>query len=196
LIARDAVDSSEPDGEIRPNWALVLAGTVAIALISAGTLPWALALTSTALGALMVAGADIDARTFLLPDVVTFSTLACGLGAALVLDPLTPWPTLPSALARAATAAGVVAALRFGYVRARGVEGIGLGDVKLAGGIGAWLPLEQIPICFALATGAALLYALHARWRGLNVHRTTQLPFGAFLCPALWLVFYSGVVAG
>jgi prepilin signal peptidase PulO-like enzyme (type II secretory pathway) len=81
-----------------------------------------------------------------------------------------------------------------GYAKLKGEEGIGLGDVKLAAAIGAWLPLEHVPICFALATGAALLYALQAHLRGREVERTTPLPFGAFLCPALWLVFYAGVV--
>ena len=161
------------------------------AILSAGTLPWTLALTSIALGALMMAGADVDARVYLLPDTITFSTLACGILAALVLEPFDPWHAAAGALARAAGTAGVLAAVRFGYARLKGEEGIGLGDVKLAAGVGAWLPLEHIPVCFALATGAALLYAFHAR----RIRRTSRIPFGAFLCPALWLAFYAGVVA-
>ncbi|HEX8665750.1 MAG TPA: A24 family peptidase [Beijerinckiaceae bacterium] len=174
---------------------MVLAGTAAVAALSAASLPWPVALTSIALGALMLAGADVDARVHLLPDTVTFATLACGVLAALALDPLGPWQAAAGALARAAGTAGALAALRSGYASLRGEEGAGLGDVKLAAGVGAWLPLEQIPLCFALATGAALLYALLARARGNAVGRMSRVPFGAFLCPALWIVFYAGVVS-
>jgi len=178
----------------RPSWAFVLAGTAAIAMVSAATLPWSLTIASMALGALTLAGADVDARFHLLPDTITFATLVCGIGAAIVLEPLAPWHALAAALARAAGTAAALAAIRFGYAKLKGEEGIGLGDVKPAAAIGAWLPLEHVPICFALATGAALLYALQAHLRGREVERTTPLPFGAFLCPALWLVFYAGVV--
>jgi leader peptidase (prepilin peptidase)/N-methyltransferase len=196
LIAPDTADSPDTADDVQPNWALVLAGTAAVALLSAATLPWTLALTSTALAALMVAGADLDARTQLLPDTMTLATLACGLGAAVVLDPLSPWQALLDGSIRGAATAGILAGLRFAYWKARGTEGLGLGDVKLAAGIGVWLPLEHIPICFALATGAALLYAVVASRRGVELGRGTRLPFGAFLCPALWFVFYAGVVSG
>lgn len=174
---------------------MVLAGTAAVAILSAGSLPWPLALASVALGALMIAGADVDARAYLLPDTVTFATLACGVMAALAIEPFGPWHAVGAALARAAGTAGALAALRFGYARLRGEEGVGLGDVKLAAGVGAWLPLEHVALCFALATGAALLYAFHARSRGRMIRRTSRIPFGAFLCPALWLVFYAGAVS-
>jgi leader peptidase (prepilin peptidase)/N-methyltransferase len=185
----------EPDEEPRPNWTVVLAGVAAVAAVSAASLPWPLATASVALGALMLAGADVDARFHLLPDTITFATLVCGIGAAIVLEPFTPWQAGFGALARATGMAAALAAVRFGYAKLRGKEGVGLGDVKLAAGLGAWLPLDHIPICLALATGAALLYALQARLRGSHVERTTALPFGAFLCPTLWLVFYAGVVS-
>jgi leader peptidase (prepilin peptidase)/N-methyltransferase len=143
----------------------------------------------------MLAGADVDARVYLLPDTITLSALACGVLAALLIEPLEPWQAVAGALARAAGTAGALAALRFAYARLKGEEGIGLGDVKLAAAVGAWLPSEHIALCFALATGAALLYAVRARARGREIGRTSRIPFGAFLCPALWLVFYAGVVS-
>jgi leader peptidase (prepilin peptidase)/N-methyltransferase len=81
--------------------------------------------------------------------------------------------------------------VRWGYARLRHREGLGLGDVKLGAAIGAWLPLEAIPICFALAASAALILVLFAHLRGRPMEAATKLPFGAFLCPALWLVFYA-----
>jgi hypothetical protein len=32
--------------------------------------------------------------------------------------------------------------------------------------------------------------------RGESINASTKLPFGAFLCPALWLVFYAGALQG
>jgi len=195
LIEHDTALPAEPACDPRPRWTFVVAGTLAVATVSALALPWPLALSSIALGALMLAGADIDARYYLLPDTITFATLICGLAAALVLDPISPWQALLGALVRAAATASVLAAIRFAHGRLKGREGIGLGDVKLAAGVGAWLPLDQVPICFALATAAALLYALQARLRGRQMERTSRIPFGAFLCPALWLVFYTGMIS-
>ena len=79
-------------------------------------------------------------------------------------------------------------------MRAR--EGLGFGDVKLAAAVGAWLPLQAIPLCFALAAGAALVAVLLAHSRGEAISGSTKIPFGAFLCPALWLIFYVGVLPG
>jgi prepilin signal peptidase PulO-like enzyme (type II secretory pathway) len=80
--------------------------------------------------------------------------------------------------------------------RLRYREGLGFGDVKLAAAVGAWLPLESIPLCFALATCAALVAVMLRRLRGESIDATAKLPFGAFLCPALWLVFYASQLSG
>ena len=79
-------------------------------------------------------------------------------------------------------------------MRAR--EGLGFGDVKLAAAVGAWLPLEAIPLCFALAAAAALTAVMFARLRGEAISESTKIPFGTFLCPALWLIFYVGILPG
>jgi leader peptidase (prepilin peptidase)/N-methyltransferase len=73
-------------------------------------LPWPLALASIALGALMIAGADVDARTFLLPDFVTVGAAVCGIVAAAVLDPFDPWGAGAGAGWRALGTAGVMGA--------------------------------------------------------------------------------------
>jgi leader peptidase (prepilin peptidase)/N-methyltransferase len=39
----------------------------------------------------------------------------------------------------------------------------------------------------------AMVPVFLAHLRGRPLHAATRLPFGAFLCPALWLVFYAGV---
>jgi leader peptidase (prepilin peptidase) / N-methyltransferase len=181
---------------LRPDPKVLIGGSLAIALLSAAFLPWPLAAASTTLGALMLAGAEIDARTFLLPDLVTGGALVSGLVAAAIFDPVSAWLGLATAAARAAGTALVLGLVRAGYARLRNREGLGLGDIKLAAALGAWLPLEAIPLCFALATAAALLAVLLAALRGQRVERTTRVPLGAFLCPALWLSYFASVLTG
>jgi leader peptidase (prepilin peptidase)/N-methyltransferase len=83
----------------------------------------------------------------------------------------------------------VLALFRGAYALIRRSEGLGLGDVKLAAAIGAWLPTHAIPLCFGLATSSALLVVMFAHLNGHSVTRSTRIPFGAFLCPALWIAF-------
>jgi leader peptidase (prepilin peptidase)/N-methyltransferase len=181
------------EADLRPHLAILLAGAAAVAIVSFATLPWPVALASTVLGTLMTAGAEVDARTFLLPDTVTGGTLLSGILAAAALDPFAPGWSAGEAAARAAGTAATLWWVRWFYARLRNREGLGFGDVKLAAGIGAWLPLDAVPLCFALAASAALLVVLLAHLRGRPMHAATKLPFGAFLCPALWLVFYASV---
>jgi leader peptidase (prepilin peptidase)/N-methyltransferase len=191
MIDLDAGETPGSEDDLYPNAAVLLGGIAIIALVSSLSLPWPAAIASTVLGALMVAGADIDARTFLLPDLITFGAVVCGIVAAPLLDAAQPWAAAGEAVARAACVAAVLALFRSSYAWLRRNEGLGLGDVKLAAGIGAWLPVEAIPLCFGLATTSALLTVIFARFRGQSMMRTTRIPFGAFLCPALWIVFFA-----
>ena len=195
-MTMDAQESTASRHDLCPDLAVLFGAGGAVALISAMSLPWPLALASTILGALMIAGAEVDTRTYLLPDTVTWSAIALGILAASALNPFQPWLSAGAAVARAASIAAALALLRWGYAQIRGREGLGFGDVKLAAAVGAWLPLALIPFCFALATCAALVTVMFTRLRGDSIDASTRLPFGAFLCPALWLVFYAGESLG
>jgi leader peptidase (prepilin peptidase)/N-methyltransferase len=183
------------ENDLYPNPMVLAGGALAIGVISALTLPWPVAIASAMLGTLMVAGADVDTRTFLLPDVITWGAVICGIVAASLLHPAAPWVTAGEAIARAACIAAALALFRSGYAWIRRSEGLGLGDVKLAAGIGAWLPVDAIPLCFGLATTSALLVVMLGYLNGQSVTRATRIPFGAFLCPSLWVVFYVDSVA-
>jgi leader peptidase (prepilin peptidase)/N-methyltransferase len=198
-------DDTIATGDLRPNVAILIGGSLAIAVVSALTLPVPAALASIVLGVLMVAGADVDARTYLLPDAVTGGATMCGIAAAAALvqgfgssfeSSFEPWFAAGDAVLRAACVAGLLALLRWVYARIRKREGIGLGDVKLAAAVGAWLPLDAVPLCFSVAASGALVTVLVARLRRDDVDRAMQLPFGAFLCPALWLTFYATSLPG
>jgi leader peptidase (prepilin peptidase) / N-methyltransferase len=187
-------EALESEDDLRPRPMVLVGGGAAIGVISALSLPWPVAIASTVLGTLMVAGADVDARTFLLPDLITWGAVASGIVAAPLLESATPWMTAGEAIARAGCIAVLLALFRTGYAWVRRSEGLGLGDVKLAAAIGAWLPFEAIPLCFGLAASSALVMVMFARLNGQAVTRTTRIPFGAFLCPALWIVFYMDSV--
>jgi leader peptidase (prepilin peptidase) / N-methyltransferase len=182
--------------EARGNVAVVAGGIAAVLLVSALLLPWPTAVASAMLGALMIVGADVDARTFLLPDFVTIGATVCGILVAALLDPFDPWRAAGAAATRAAATGLALLLVGHAYAALRKRDGLGFGDVKLAAAVGAWLPLDVIPLCFALATGGALIAVAIARLRGNAIDAATRLPFGAFLCPALWLVFYASVLPG
>jgi leader peptidase (prepilin peptidase)/N-methyltransferase len=185
-----------PDADLWPHPLILIAGAAAVAAVSFASLDWPAAIASTVLGILMIAGAEVDARTFLLPDTVTLGALVTGLLAAAALDPSEPGLAVAGAALRAAGTAAILLGVRWGYGRLRGREGLGLGDIKLAAGIGAWLPLGAIPICFGFAASGGLILVFAAQLCGRPMQVTTKVPFGAFLCPALWMVFYAGALMG
>ena len=139
---------------------------------------------------LMIAIAAIDARRFMIPDELTAAALALGLADAAIRHP----DGIGEALALAALRGAIVAAAFFGlwalYRGLRGREGIGLGDVKLAGVAGVWLDWPSIPVAVEIAALAALAVCL-VRWLALGraISATTRLPFGAFLAPAIWIAW-------
>jgi leader peptidase (prepilin peptidase)/N-methyltransferase len=102
-----------------------------------------------------------------------------------------PWLAASDAVLRAVCTAVLLALLRWIYGSIRHREGLGLGDVKLAAAVGAWLPFEVMPLCFGLATGGALVTILWGHLRGKRIERTMKIPLGTFLCPALWFAFYA-----
>ena len=123
--------------------------------------------------------------------MITLGATIGGIGSAWFLDEINPWLAASDAMVRAVCIAGLLALLRWIYGSIRQREGLGLGDVKLAAAVGAWLPFEVIPLCFGLATGGALVTILWGRLHGNRIERTMKIPLGTFLCPALWLAFYA-----
>jgi leader peptidase (prepilin peptidase)/N-methyltransferase len=80
--------------------------------------------------------------------------------------------------------------LRALYRHVRGREGLGLGDVKLAGVAGVWLDWPMAAVAVEIAALAALaVYVARPLYRGGPVNSTTKLPFGLFLAPAIWVAW-------
>ena len=140
------------------------------------------------LAVLMVAIAMVDARRFIIPDELTAAALALGLVYAAV-DETDIWAqALAWSTLRAAAAALAFLGVRIFYRWLRGRDGIGLGDVKLAGVAGAWLDWSIIPIAIEIAAVAALgAFLIRHFYFRRAVRPTTRMPFGLFLAPAIWI---------
>jgi leader peptidase (prepilin peptidase)/N-methyltransferase len=164
------------------------AAAVGLAALIAHPLP--LAAVTALLGWWLLMVAVLDVEHHWLPDLLTLPMVPIGLLAA--------WAGLgPPLLERAVGAAAGFAALealRIGYARLRGREGMGRGDPKLAAALGAWAGGLQLPFILVGAGLLGLAAAALRRARGEAVSATTRLPLGALMAVAAWPVWL--VVAG
>jgi leader peptidase (prepilin peptidase)/N-methyltransferase len=119
--------------------ATVVVAAVATAAASIIAAPGLGGVAGAGLACLMVAIAVVDARRFIIPDEFSAAALALGLADAAIRQPDAIGEALAGAALRAAVTAGLFFGLWAAYRRLRGRDGIGLGDVKLAGVAGAWL---------------------------------------------------------
>lgn len=161
------------------------AASIAASLI---LLPNAQGAIGGGLAVLMIAIAVVDARRFIIPDELTAAALVLGfLHAAIQASDLV-MEALASAALRGAVLAFVFLSLRVLFRRIRGREGIGLGDVKLAGVAGVWLDWSMAPVAIEIAALAALAaYGMRLLSKGRPVRSTSRMPFGLFFAPAIWL---------
>lgn len=141
--------------------------------------------------ALIVAAiAVIDARRFIIPDELNVAGFVLALAHAWASAPYGPFEGIGFALMRGGALALLFFALHEGYRRLRGRDGIGLGDVKLAGVAGAWLDWLSALLAVEMAALAALaffgLWYLAGR-RSLGA--MSRVPFGVFLAPAIWIAW-------
>ncbi|HKQ62863.1 MAG TPA: prepilin peptidase [Candidatus Polarisedimenticolaceae bacterium] len=132
----------------------------------------------------------------LLPDAVTLSGLAVGLAAAW-FNPFLPgtgWMRVWAALAGAALGSGLLWTLGAVYGRWRGVEAMGLGDVKMMAMVGAFSgPLGVLATLFAASLVGAAVGLLLIPLCGRTLR--DALPFGCFLAPAALAALLFGRTA-
>jgi leader peptidase (prepilin peptidase)/N-methyltransferase len=145
-----------------------------------------------ALALLMLAIAAIDMRRFVIPDEINATAFALALGRSWLLVEPGGRATLLEAIAPPLIRGGVLVLslllLLTLYRRLRGREGLGLGDVKLAGVAGAWLDWTMMPVVIEIAALSALAFHFVRQLRRRRELRASaRLPFGAFLAPAIWI---------
>ena len=139
------------------------------------------------LAGLMLAIAVIDHRQMIIPDELNALAFIAGLIAAGVGAEAVPEIAILQALVRASLMFALFFGFRAGFRALRGLEGMGLGDVKLAAVAGVWLDWAFLPIAVEIAALSALGVALYARLRGDGFDPKARLPFGAFFAPAIWV---------
>lgn len=155
---------------------------------------------------LALAASDWECRQ--LPDEITLGAWAVGLGFAAHAGRVQGL----AALAASFGAAGLLAAVGVGYMRVRGREGLGWGDVKMVGMLGAFLGIEGTIMTVLLGSlggavvggGQGLAVLLQRRRRGRSWKQASAsagvflsragLPLGVFLAVAGVLVWLSGGV--
>jgi len=137
-------------------------------------------------GYLLVALMWIDFDYQILPDELTLLGTVIAVAAS-----LTRPGGAREALLGVAFGSGVLWLLAAAYLRIRGVEGMGGGDVKLAAMFGAALgwKLTVVTLFLAALAGSVWGIVLIARHRGGG---QTALPFGSLLAPAAMLVCLWG----
>lgn len=164
---------------------LTLLAAVAVSLAAA---PGPDGLAGAFLAALMLAIAASDLGRYIIPNELTAAAAALALLRAGTIGPEAGWEAVLWAVGRALAVTLPLLALMAAYRRWRGRDGLGLGDIKLAGVAGAWLGLATLFAVVELATLAALgAYLLAAAIRRRPLKATAFLPFGLFLAPAIWL---------
>jgi leader peptidase (prepilin peptidase)/N-methyltransferase len=137
---------------------------------------------------LLLLGA-LDVEHFWLPDRVTYPFALIGIAAG--AGGIMPFPN--DRLIGLAVGFGGLWLVGTLYRLVRGREGLGGGDPKLFGAIGAWLGWAALPTVLLLAGLAGLAAILLARTRGETVSATTRLPLGALLAVAAWPVWLVSV---
>ena len=144
----------------------------------------ALAASRIVLLCLLLALAATDWEKMVLPDALTLPGAALGL---LLSGPRSDLDFLTS-VAGALLGAALLFSLRALWLRVRGVEAVGLGDVKLLLLIGAFLGPSAALEAVALAAALGLLVAGPLLVLG-RIRRDTPLPFGTLLALGAGIVF-------
>jgi leader peptidase (prepilin peptidase) / N-methyltransferase len=155
---------------------------------SIARVPGMIGLLGAGLALVMLTIAAIDRRRFIIPNALTVGGFALGIFHAAAQEPDAVLRAIALATTRGLVFAILLLILRAVYVLVRGREGLGLGDVKLAGVAGIWLDWPMMPIAIEIAAGAALsVFWIRQFALGQSFSRTTRLPFGLFFAPAIWI---------
>jgi leader peptidase (prepilin peptidase)/N-methyltransferase len=160
-------------------------GLVWAALAALGSGPRTLLLMAFATALIVLALIDLDHQV--LPDVITLPGAALGLAASLL-------PGLPDWREALASALGgylAFFAVAESYRLARGVEGLGQGDWKMAAMLGAFLGWEKLLLTvFTAALGGTLLGVGLILFGGRTAQ--TRLPLGTFLGVGALIALLAG----
>ncbi len=183
------------NARISPRYPIV---ELATAILSAAVV-WRYGLQWQSVAALFVTWAlvaltVIDFDHQILPDLITVPLLWLGLLASLAWQPglAPPIPADPvSAILGAAAGYLILWSVYWAFKLVTGKEGMGYGDFKLFGALGAWMGWQMLPLMLLLSafSGAVVGIALIVV-RGHD--RNLPIPFGPYLAGAGWIALMWG----
>ncbi|MBF0110869.1 MAG: prepilin peptidase [Magnetococcales bacterium] len=168
----------------------LLAGLLAVQVVLRFGLHWENLLPLT-LGYAFIVLSFIDFKHYILPDVITLPGMVSGVALA-----WSGWLAPPLADARASVLGLVIGggglwAFAWLFHKMTGKVGMGFGDVKLMGMIGAWLGWQALP--FTLFFSALAGSVVGIAWMIVaNRDRSQPIPFGPWLAAAAWMYLFVG----
>lgn len=127
----------------------------------------------------------VDFRSQIIPDQANVLLLLSGLAQSLLANSI----SLPSAMLGCAIGGTAMYGLRLIYYRMRGVQGLGLGDVKFMAAAGAWVGALNLPFVLLLGCLSALFYVVINGLRQGYFDAKTRIAFGPFLAIGLFVVW-------
>ncbi|OHC95851.1 MAG: peptidase A24 [Sphingomonadales bacterium RIFCSPLOWO2_12_FULL_63_15] len=169
---------------IDPLHGRVEAGCAVIGALALGAMPNLGGIGWAVFGWLLLTLAVLDWRHFWLPDALTLPLAFLGFTIGL-------WATDVALVDRAIGAAagyGALLAIALGYRAVRGRDGLGLGDAKLLGALGAWMGWQALPFILLIASATGLLVMLVT---GRAKAAGARVPLGTFLALATvpaWII--------
>lgn len=134
-----------------------------------------------------IVASGIDFSLYILPDAITLGgAVVAPIAAIFVLE--MPWETV---LAGEFLGAGLFLLVLLLFKKLRGIDGMGLGDVKLMLPLGALCGVWHLPLLVLCSALLALFYYALLALRGCDI-RTLRIPFGPFLCGGFFVVILFG----
>ncbi len=134
----------------------------------------------------------VDLNRLIIPDALNLS-LAAG-GFAFQAWSLTAFPFASLVFSSSVVIAFFL--VRLIFVKTRGVAGLGLGDVKMAGASSFWFSPWNLPLFMLLACCSALLFVALTTVKEGRAALSQRFAFGPFLgfgVFATWLIERTGV---
>lgn len=138
----------------------------------------------------LIAASIIDIDHYLLPDSITLPLLWAGLLLAAAPAGLF-FTDLHSAVIGAAAGYGSLWSVAQLFRLVTGREGMGHGDFKLLGALGAWLGWPLLPLIITLSAAVGSIVGI-AAITVLRRSRAQPIPFGPYLAMAGWIAALWG----
>lgn len=154
-------------------------------------LPGPAGLSLAAAGLLLLALAALDAQSLWLPDRLVLPLAVLGIADAALFHA----DMLGGRVIGMIAGFALLESIRRIYLRVRRREGMGGGDPKLFGALGAWLGWAALPAILLLAGGFGLLWVALCRLRGRDV--PVELPLGSLMALAAWplMLLWAGGIS-